>query len=261
MPAWLAPVLSGVASLAGSLFTNRSNARQADKAMAFSERMSSTQAQRSAADYEAAGLNRALAYGHQAASPSGVTTPRQDGIGAGVSSAMQARQMMAQIELTKAQVDATRAQADKTNVEAAAARHPLSIMESTIGDEPSWRDEQMAARRARLRGFGFEGAMQPHLLQKAALEALLLGSDVNRRQFMSGLWGSARDLDSWMRRAFSYAPDAAEAGRAWGSAAASTSARSFKQIKDAAKRGYSDFTRGGLLDPVVERRWWNRIRD
>ena len=93
---WLIPsVLS-----AGGALQQQSTSRQiAREQMMFQERMASTQAQRSREDFEKAGLNPALAYGTQAASPMGASADAQNVLGAGVSSAMAARANAAQVRI------------------------------------------------------------------------------------------------------------------------------------------------------------------
>lgn len=98
---WLVPsVLS-----AGGALRQQSTSRQIMREqMAFQERMASTQAQRASADFEAAGLNPALAYGHQAASPGGASATAENILGAGVSSAQSARMVQKQLALLDQQI-------------------------------------------------------------------------------------------------------------------------------------------------------------
>lgn len=155
MPAWLGPVIQGIAAVGGGILGNRANRQTARESMAFSERMASTQAQRSAKDYAAAGLNPALAYDRPAAAPGGTSAPQEDVISKGISSGMAARAQRAQLEQMGLMNEATAAQTAKTKIEGANAL----LQGELLGQERLIKAQELSLRTA----------LQPHQTRSAAI--------------------------------------------------------------------------------------------
>lgn len=187
----------GAGGAIGEHQQNVANRREAQKNRDFQERMSSTAAQRSVADYRAAGLNPALAYEKSASTPGGAQAQMGNVAEKGISTAMQARQVMANLALTASQIKKTESETRKTNEEGAILGFDRSIREFTEGDEPSWRAEQMAKRLREMRNWAFEGKQQPYQLREsganAALLELMLPGARNQAKFSSkmGAWEPA----------------------------------------------------------------------
>jgi len=123
------PVLKGIGSAIGKIAPavldvfgrrqqNQAQRAEARRAEAFAERMSSTAAQRSRADFEAAGLNPALSYGYQASSPGGVQASIGNELGTAVSSAQAARLASQQVQMVQEQLSTQKAVTSKARAEA-----------------------------------------------------------------------------------------------------------------------------------------------
>lgn len=107
------PAALAGASIVGGLIANRSRSGEAAKNRRFQERMRNTEWQAAVTDMEKAGMNPALAYQQGGASSPGGTMPRvEDAISPGISSAMQAKRLGAEIKAIEAGIRKTDAETD-----------------------------------------------------------------------------------------------------------------------------------------------------
>ena len=120
--------------------------------------MSSTAAQRSVADFKAAGLNPALAYNQTASSPSGSTAQMGDVVGAGISGAMSGRRMTQ--ELQNARVD--------NELKASQALATRQQGQLAIENQKLIAAQTAAAMRENL----FQTTVQPFMLRQEGAKAL-----------------------------------------------------------------------------------------
>lgn len=154
-------IAGGLASVGGTLLGNKSNRRQADRQMAFQERMSSTAAQRSVADFRAAGLNPALAYGTTASSPMGAKAEMDEPMSRGISTGVNVAQARAQLANVEATTEKTHADTELVKVE---------IAKQTTADEggtPLWK----MTRDQSMRDLVQRAGLQPHEMRSVSAAA------------------------------------------------------------------------------------------
>lgn len=97
----LIPLAAAGLGFIGGERANQANARMSREQMRFQERMSNTQAQRAVRDYIAAGLNPALAYDRSASSPSGAAATITNSLSGAVSSALEAKTILQNLQQAK----------------------------------------------------------------------------------------------------------------------------------------------------------------
>lgn len=182
----LGPVAAGITANKGQKKANRFNRKEAQKNRDFQREMSDTSWQRGVKDMELAGLNPALAYGAGgASSPGGTLASRQESeLGAGVSSAVAAKQMQASLGLIRDQSANQRSLSNKALAEA---------------NEINTRTDVMYGRAARPGGLRLGGLFQRNQRAQAEMLELQLPYMRNAARVDTSSFGTRA---AWMDRLF-----------------------------------------------------------
>lgn len=119
--------------IVGGLNANTQRRKEARRQESFQERMANTAYQRAAADLRAAGLNRILAVGSPAATPSGAMAPVENALKGAAASARDALMIDKQVDLLTAQANSANASARDNNASAVIKEQLAPISGNTGG--------------------------------------------------------------------------------------------------------------------------------
>lgn len=201
VPGFVAPLVDiglGLLGAGGQAQANRTNVKLAREQMAFQREMSSTAAQRSVEDFRKAGLNPALAYGHQASSPGGASAVVGDAASKGIATAQAARELRQNMAIAR---DVASADVTLKGRQAAAAENSAALLAEQA------RSEQQ--RRT------FEFVAQPYQLRQEMSRALLAEAGVPWAQLKSGAADDLSRVRSFIRSGASRFSDVPPTASAW----------------------------------------------
>lgn len=164
---------------------NVANAEQAQKQMDFQERMSSTAATRSVADYKAAGLNPALAYDRSASSPGGAMATMGNPTQAGLSTARDTASALAQLHMQR---DLNKAQVANLNAQSGAAWAANAKDSTTAG---MIEEQKLMLQQQRVHAMIAQPADQRRRVADAVFAELQNPGAQNRAAFENTFFGKA----------------------------------------------------------------------